>query len=413
MKTRHFIYCVAVIAVLFSACRKIDNGQNGGESPQVRKAIFSGYAQKGPFTTGSSIMISELKSNLDQTGKVYSTTISDNLGSFEQKNIELISQFMELKADGFYFNEIQGQISLAPMTLYALADIETVNSANVNVLTHLEKPRVEYLVKQERKSFAAAKKQAQKEVLAIFGFEPSETSFEALDLTSDAKLLAVSCILQGYLSTGNMMELMGDISSDIKQDGKLDNMTLGSKLMNNAYSVNLLGSTIRENLIKKYDELGMSVNISDFESHIEKFIKSDLYPLTVSITYPATGKYGENILSDNVIEVNVETFNEPKEPCFYSLKADVPKGLSLKIVLKDGNWGYQITSPVNWDITTYDINNKTQKFTMKESGNPNDLAILFFNGTLSDDGHEYITIEYYENGAKTPTKVKKMKLIYP
>jgi len=412
MKPQHFIYCITVFAVLFSACQKTDTGQSGGESPQVRKAVFSGYAQKGPFTNGSSIMISELKSNLDQTGKVYSTIIADNLGSFEQKNIELVSQYVELKADGFYFNEIQGQTSLAPMTLYALVDIVAVNSANVNVLTHLEKARVEYLVKQERKSFSAAKKQAQKEVLAIFGFEPSETLFEALDLTTDAKLLAISCILQGYLSTGNMMELMADMSADIKSDGKLDNTTLGSKLMNNAYSVNLLGLTIRDNLIKKYDELGMTVNISDFESYIEKFIKSDLYPLTVSITYPAVGIHGENILSDNVTEVNVETFNEPKEPYVYSMKADVPKGLSLKVVLKDGKFGIQQlpSKPINWSLTS---NESFIEAIVTESGEPSDLAILFFSGTLSDDGNEYITIEYYEDGAKTPTKVKKLKLIYP
>ncbi|MDR2972268.1 MAG: hypothetical protein LBU83_10120, partial [Bacteroidales bacterium] len=283
MKTQHFFCYLAVLTICFTACKKTDDGQPQNGQPQVKKEIFNGYAQKGPFVNGSSVTISELKENLDQTGKTYSSTISDNLGSFEQKNIELVSCYVALKADGFYFNEISGETSGAPMTLYALTDIEAVNSANVNVLTHLEKPRVEYLVKQQRMNFSAAKKQAQREVLAIFGFEPSETSSEALDLTADAKLLAISCILQGYLSTGDMMQLMADINADIKEDGKLDNMVLGSKLMNNAHSVNLSIATIRENLTKKYAELGINITIPDFESYVQSFIDSDLYPLTTSI----------------------------------------------------------------------------------------------------------------------------------
>jgi hypothetical protein len=289
------------------------------------------------------------------------------------------------------------------MTLYALTDIEAVNSANVNVLTHLEKSRVEYLVKQQRMSFSVAKKQAQREVLAIFGFEPSETSSEALDLTADAKLLAISCILQGYLSTGDMMELMANINADIKEDGKLDNMVLGSKLMNNAHSVNLSIAAIHENLTKKYAELGINVTIPDFESYVQSFIDSDLYPLTALINYPATGLYGINILADNVTEVEI---TDDEFPC--SMRAEVPSGLSLTIILRgDADWFYEWEATVNWTISTLDYDPETeistQIFTVKESGKISDMELLF---DYSKNTPSYITIEYYENGATTPTKTK-------
>ena len=399
MKTRHFIYCLAVIVVLFTACKKDDN------SSSVKKEVFSGYAQKGPFIKGSSVTVIELNADLIQTGKTYFTTISDNSGSFGLNNIELASRYVELKADGFYFHEILGQTSNdGQITLYALADIGDVNSANVNVLTHLEKPRVEYLVKQERIDFTAAKQQAQREVLAIFGFESSETPSEELNLTVDAKLLAISCILQGFLSTGDMMELMADVITDIKSDGKLDNMILGSKLMNNAVSIKLSLLEIRNKLTKKYAELGVSVNILDFESYVESFINSEMYPLTVFITYPPIGLYQDNILSDYVTEVNAHILPNYQD---YDMTADVPEGQNVKIILKGGFWS---ASVLNWEKTEYDGINKTQEFITTWKGE-NHALIEFYDGTLEADGEKYITIEYYENGATTPTKVKKLMLI--
>jgi hypothetical protein len=265
-----------MVAILFTTCKK---------DAAVKKEIFSGYAQKGPFVVGSSVTIVELDANLDQTGKTYFTTISDNLGSFEQKNIELVSNYVELKADGSYFNETTGAV-FAITTLYALVDISDVNSANVNVLTHLEKPRVEYLIKQG-KSFADAKQQAQKEVLAIFGFTPSNTSSEALALTNDGMLLAISSILAGipYYGLMDMGELMANIAADIKTDGKLDNTALGTKLISCAYGIcanntSLSLDRIRENMKSRYAEFGLNVTIPDFESYIQAFANSNLYPRT-------------------------------------------------------------------------------------------------------------------------------------
>jgi len=268
MNTRNLTVVAVVVAVFFTAC--------GKDSKLVKKEIFSGYAQKGPFVVGSSVTIVELDVNLDQTGKTYHTIISDDFGSFEQKNIELVSNYVELKVDGFYFHEISGQNTGAPTTLYALVDISGVNSANVNVLTNLEKPRVEYLVKQG-KSFAEAKQQAQREVLAIFGFSPPQTTSEALNLTNDAMLIAISCIIQYNGSTGDMIELMANIAADIKTDGILKNTTLKTKLINQAVflTTNWIDDTflqrIRDHLESKYP----NVTIPDFESYVQTFIAAN------------------------------------------------------------------------------------------------------------------------------------------
>ena len=424
MKTKYFYYLIA-LTVLFTACEKSDNNL------KVKKEVFSGYAQKGPFVIGSSVTISELNANLDQTGRNYFTIISDNSGSFEKKNIELISKYVALKADGYYFNEISGQTSAGQLTLNALVDIQSVNSANINVLTHLEKPRVEYLITQEGMSFTAAKKQAQSEVLAIFGFEAaSETSSETLNLTDNAVLLAISCILQGYLSTGDMMELMANIAADIKTDGKLDNPVLCSQLINNVAYIDL--EQVISNMEKKYSELGIMVNINsdEFKSYVEQFTQNCECEQTLGITYPETGKYGQNILADEVVEVQKTEFGRFE----YSVKAVLPAGnSSLKIVIKsktlyscnqhscrsnftewyeicpkcgglntlyytgDDAWGgYNSGYEENWLATN---KNGSTTFTVVESGKSADASVIFSYDCI---------IEYYENGSTTPTKVKEL-----
>ncbi|MCL2327250.1 MAG: hypothetical protein FWC39_01920 [Bacteroidetes bacterium] len=395
MKKSTILTTIVAIAasVVFVACNK-----SGDPDTFISKDVLSGYAQKGPFISGSSVTISELNPKLSQTGKTFSTTIANNSGNFEKRDIEAVLRYVELKVDGYYFNEVLGETSSGALTLYALADIKDANSVNVNVLTHLEKPRVEYLVKQG-KNFAAAKQQAQREVLAIFGFENSENSSETLDLTNNAALLAISCILQGYLSTGDMMNLMANISADIKEDGTLDNSALGEKLTNNAYAVSLALADIRSNITAKYAELGSNVTIPDFESYVLSFVSNGTYSPTSLIKYPANTSYGNNILSNAVTSVN--------DSGIYSMAADVPKGMSLKIVLKGGIWYYEAlpSGPINWSITQYDFSNRRQEFTVTENGKPCDLKFIIHS---SENTQPYITIEYYENGASTPTKVKNL-----
>ena len=267
-----FVALFGIVAVFFTACKK---------DAVLKKEVFSGYAQKGPFIIGSSVTIMELDNNLDQTGKTYHTTISDKFGGFEEKNIELISNYVELKAEGQCYSETDNSYGVNVITLYALVDVTDVSSANVNVLTHLEKPRVEYLVKQGM-SFAEAKQQAQQEVLAIFGLTPSQTASEEMNVMNDAMLLAISCIVEStYYGSVPVMELMANISADVKTNGILDNNDLGKRLIKNAIE---LTSTDRYNdgltmlsRIREGFKIHFDVTAPDFESYIQAFLDSGLY----------------------------------------------------------------------------------------------------------------------------------------
>ena len=126
---------------------------------------LAGQAQKGPFNNGTSINIAELSSTLSPTGRNFSSAITDNTGSFAVANVQLESPYVELRANGYYFNEISNEISNAPLTLLALSNLTGKTFLNVNILTHIEKNRMTALMSGATpKTFAQAKSQAQEEV---------------------------------------------------------------------------------------------------------------------------------------------------------------------------------------------------------------------------------------------------------
>jgi len=118
MKTIFLFASIAVaITMSLSSC-------NDEDSPEIiTKSKLSGYVQKGPFLNGTSVSASELRLDLSQIGKVFMAQIKDNQGTFELSNIELTSPYVDLKADGFYLNEVTGAVSASQFSLHALANV--------------------------------------------------------------------------------------------------------------------------------------------------------------------------------------------------------------------------------------------------------------------------------------------------
>ncbi|MDX2430497.1 MAG: hypothetical protein QNK35_06160 [Bacteroides sp.] len=366
---------------------------------------LSGKVQKGPFLNGTSITVAELNADMGQTGKNFSTQISDNRGSFELKQVELSSQFVELKADGFYFNEVLDESSAARLILYALSNLSDKSTLNVNLLSHLEKERV-YVLMDQGLSFTDAKDQAQKEILAMFSIEKTgmETS-ELLDISQQgdehAILLAISVILQGHRTVAELSELLANINSDMREDGELNSESTGSALFNGALWLDL--KEIRENLESRYAETGQELVLPDFEKYVEIFMENTAFEASESIVYPEFSEYGENVLfGDKSIFDNYAD---------YSLSAYLPRGASLMIRMSGGMWYYRVSpnGPLNWKVSEYNMTTKTQTFTAIESGASCDLAFQF--GFDQDSTNlEGILIEYFENGSETATRSKTVYL---
>lgn len=249
----------------------------------------SGYVQKGPFIQGTDITVRELDNSLVPTGRTFASVIDDNTGRFSVKG-ELASPFVELSANGFYFNEISGTLSAAPINLLALADTRETTSINVNLLTHLERRRVEYLLDQGI-SFSQAKTQAQQEILAVFEIDRVGIgNAETLDISQagegNAILLAISAILQSNQSEAQLTELLSTISGDLRTDGVLNSTSTLQTLMVSMEDLKPLRSTIRNNITDRYVNLGVEVTIPAFEAYL---FTLDSIPPTISSTVPSDG----------------------------------------------------------------------------------------------------------------------------
>ena len=380
-------------------------------------STIKGLAQKGPFLSGSSITVFDLQSTLSPSGKSFSEQITDNKGSFELNNLSLSSNYVSIRTDGFYFNEVSGKQSTSQITLLALSDISGKSNLNINLLTHLEKARVEYLIKAG-KSFSESKAQAQKEVLAIFNIERNSMKLsENLTITEQGTdngiLLAISSIIQGYRTESEMSELLSNISNDIKTDGILNSDALGSALLNHAVVLDTV--SIRNNLIKRYSDIGATADVPYFGKYITNFISKTKFVVTQSlITYPETGLNGDNILS-----LTKNTYFSGNFVA-HSLRAELALGTALKIkittigadtiitlpndttpstkTIVKGMWYYGNGSGMNWTITDFNSVDYTQTFTALEPDKSSDLKIYFDGGTF--------LIEYYEMNSTIPTRKK-------
>ncbi len=243
----------------------------------ITENSIKGYVQKGPYLNGTSISIIELDNSLNQTGKNFATKITDNTGRFEISGLVLESVYLELIANGFYFDETKGENSEAQLTLSALVDITDSMSVNVNVMTQLERDRLEFLI-QSGNAYQEAKKIAQKEVLSIFHIEKEDiSSFEELDITKTdddhAILLAISSILQSGRSVAEVSELIANISSDIREDGTLDNLLLRAEMFNLAQQIDTI--SIKDYLTTKYSSLETPIEISNFGKYIAQFLEKE------------------------------------------------------------------------------------------------------------------------------------------
>lgn len=370
--------------LLFLACDLTDK-------ISITDYSLSGYAQKGPFVNGSSVELYELNDSLVQTGKSFNTQIETNDGKFSTGTISLESSLVEMKVDGYYYNEVSGETSDAQLTLYALADVSKSSTINTNLLTTVEKARVKYIISQGSE-YSLAKEIAQTEIFSAFDIELDEYAESeklSIDGTSsaDRAMLAVTLILTGYRTNAELTELLSNLSTDLAEDGTIDSTSLQSKLINHAKYLNI--TTIEENIKNYYSDMGKVIEVPDFEIYLNNFINNTNFEFTGSpITYEEDGTYGKNILSDNVESISVNT------DC--TIEAIIPDGGSLKVkitalgesndeILSSNIWFLQMGNSSN--ISADNWNSGVQTFTFTDTGQGK-IWIEFATGSYQIDFYE-------------------------
>ena len=221
-------------------------------------SLHNGIAEKGPFISGSTVTAQELDQNLSPVGEQFVYKVNTDIGTYISKNT-FNSRYISLSVNGYFFDEVNNEISNDAVTLNAYGDLAANTFVNVNLLTTLAYQRIQTLIVQSALDYQSARVRAQKEVLAAFHIRPlaDGLDFNHLDLKrqreSDYVLLAISSIfLQAGLSE-NLSQLITDFQSDIADNGLIDNSNIKQSIASASQSLDT--SAVAANITAKFKSL--------------------------------------------------------------------------------------------------------------------------------------------------------------
>lgn len=231
---------------------------------------IKGKVEKGPFVKGSEVKLYELDNSLKQTGVNYTTRIISNEGDFDFGELEVSSSYVLLTADGYYFNEVEGDLSEGRLSLDALVDMSKQQDINVNILTHLKKERILTLIKAG-KSFGDANKQAQSELLTCFALQQyadKDASTYSITAGTDeaAALIVISSIVLEDRSDAEVTEYLMRLSEEFKNTGTFSDEV---KVEIREKSRRLSFESIKSSIIERYQELGKTVEVKDLRYYVD------------------------------------------------------------------------------------------------------------------------------------------------
>lgn len=271
-----------------------------------------GKVEKGPFVRGTAIQMQPLDADLDETGESFTSTITDNEGTFTFGSKLLKSPYVKLSASGYYFNEVTGELSKGTLALNAVANLQNAADVNLNILSHLKYQRVMDLVAKDGKSFKEANNQAQEEVLKTFGLEKyAKTDVNHFSITSGtdeaAALIAVSSLILYNRSEAQITEYLSQLSEEFAEDGNFSETTK-LQIRKDMFSLESKLPQIAENIKKRYQEMGKEVDVKNLIYYFD---------------WDGDGTAGNEIAPENhPVSLETNNINVPMEGGSYEVKVN-------------------------------------------------------------------------------------------
>jgi hypothetical protein len=232
---------------------------------------FEGRLQKGPFVQGE-VRVWLLDERFMPAGEPWIAVVGYD-GAYSIRYGCADGPAM-IEATGPYFNEVTGLVEWNGTTLRAVTEITQYGDINVNVLTTLAEERIRTLAWMYGIAFPEARRQAEAETLAVFGFSAEGVPpFEELDLLEDgmgnAMLLAASAILQQGRTPEELASLISRINRDLVPDGVVQDPDILEELRESAMALNC--REVRENLVWwLVEDRGMEeVPLPAFEAYVD------------------------------------------------------------------------------------------------------------------------------------------------
>ena len=334
MNFKKIFYLSTVFVLALSSCSDNDETEDSF-TPKVFNVM--GKVEKGPMIRGSHVDMRTLDEYMTPTGSFYSTTIDNNLGDFNYGALKINSPYAQLTADGYFFNEIDGELSEGTIKLDAIVDLKDNSTINVNVLTHLKSKRIHHLITTKGMTFKEANAQAQKELLTQFGLQQyaskdaSQFSLTSGDDASGA-LIAISSLVLTDRSDAEIVEYLSILSNEFGTEGAFSQETK-KKIQSGKNYLNTRLDRISENIKSRYKELGLEVKVKDLAYYFDwdndgiagnELDESESVTLsTTEVNVPKEGgEYTISIVSDKPYYLNPPSFDSDSDSGLQELPQD-------------------------------------------------------------------------------------------
>ena len=271
----------AVVLMLWACTSSNDDGGFAGGTTEDAGIIadlnVAGLTQKGPFVKGSAVTVQGIDcKTMKLTDEFFEGSVKSDKGEFVVDNVTLSSTCAVFEVSGYYLNEVTGKKSSEKLTLHALTDLKDRKNVNINVLTELEYERVMNLVTEKGETFAEAKKQAEKEVLASFNIKGDVAKAEDLNIfekgDGNAALLAVSVMTLANAGEAKLAERLDEYSAAISKNGSLGD-DAKKEIAKWATSATASGKldTIRKNI----ENWNLTDSVPAFETYVKALADGD------------------------------------------------------------------------------------------------------------------------------------------
>lgn len=222
------------------------------------------YSESSSLRYKVSLMkVFELDSvTLDTTGVVFEGAFVNETGKFSIDSVTLNSPYAQFEIhpnqnsddwyDGVWYKDY--------VPYQAVVDLRETKNVNVNIMTYLEAFRLRYLV-NSGKTFAEAKTQADKDVLAAFGIEGVPFNFEKNEHAADSDVVAVLDFMHLYFGSLSKSSVES-LAQKFGEDGTLDNIDEETKKLFTAWSFSKLNTIVKEEGqgVLKMSELSKEIN---------------------------------------------------------------------------------------------------------------------------------------------------------
>lgn len=317
MKALNYWLIALIASIGFASCSEKDDIFEEPFEPQTYDVC--GKVEKGPFVSGSTLTIQPMDSKLQVLGSMFSTAITDDLGNFMLGSKEFSTPYAEFMANGYFFNEVKGELSNGTLTLRALVDLQDNTTVNVNILTHLKYSRIKNLV-ASGKTYSDANEQAQKELLTAFGLanltNKDVSSFSIISGTDEsAALIAISSLLLMERTEAALTEYLAKLSSDFGKNGTFSE-EIQNQISEDKNKLAMYLSDIKDNVVSRYDNLGIDVNVKE---------------LSYFIDWNNDGTAGNELLKENQsVTLEKTSLEIPNEGGKYSISINSPIDIYLE-----------------------------------------------------------------------------------